>query len=151
MKLYIAGPMSGYPNMNFPEFHRVARWLHDMGFEVVNPAEKETKHGTHKPDPDKIPKAWGGNSDKTPAEVRKWDIEVLLECDGVVLLDGWIKSWGACLEAAVAQVCGMPLYEEPYSPNCRLTEIPSEWVIRARCGWLSGGHVDGSTDVLHQE
>jgi hypothetical protein len=39
MKLYLAGPMTGYPELNFPAFHAEAMRLRDLGFEIVNPAE----------------------------------------------------------------------------------------------------------------
>ena len=39
MKLYIAGPMTGYAELNFPVFHAEAARLRAIGFEIVNPAE----------------------------------------------------------------------------------------------------------------
>ena len=38
-KLYLAGPMTGYPEDNRPRFNQLARVLRDRGFDVVNPAE----------------------------------------------------------------------------------------------------------------
>ena len=45
MRVYIAGPMSGIENSNFPAFHAAAAELRALGHEVVNPAELN-------PDPD---------------------------------------------------------------------------------------------------
>ena len=39
MIIYIAGPMTGRPDLNFPAFHAAATTLRDAGFDVVNPAE----------------------------------------------------------------------------------------------------------------
>lgn len=39
MKLYIAGPMTGLPDNNYPAFHEAARDLRARGYEVANPAE----------------------------------------------------------------------------------------------------------------
>ena len=40
MKVYIAGPMSGYPDMNGPAFDKKADELRAQGYEVVNPASR---------------------------------------------------------------------------------------------------------------
>ena len=39
VRVYIAGPMTGIPQYNFPEFDRVATLLRAMGYDVVSPAE----------------------------------------------------------------------------------------------------------------
>lgn len=38
-RIYIAGPMSGLPAMNYPAFNTEAARLRALGFEVENPAE----------------------------------------------------------------------------------------------------------------
>ena len=38
-RLYLAGPMTGLPELNFPAFHAEAARLRALGYEVVNPAE----------------------------------------------------------------------------------------------------------------
>ena len=38
-RIYIAGPMSNMPSLNFPAFHAEAARLRGLGYEVVNPAE----------------------------------------------------------------------------------------------------------------
>lgn len=39
MRVYIAGPMTGLPEYNFPAFHAAAKAWRDAGWEVLNPAE----------------------------------------------------------------------------------------------------------------
>lgn len=116
MRVYIAGPMTGYPNYNFPAFHEAQRKLEEQGYTVVNPAAKESK-GDY-PDPDLIPLQWGGTrEDLDPGIIRNRDFQELLTCERIMLLPGWSFSWGARLEAAVAQACGMVLveiYMDPY-------------------------------------
>src|SRR5690606_26470176 len=38
-RIYIAGPMTGLPDLNFPAFHAEAARLRSRGVDVVNPAE----------------------------------------------------------------------------------------------------------------
>jgi hypothetical protein len=38
------------------------------------------------------------------------DIPALLQQDAIVLLDGWSRSHGACLERHLADVVGMPVF-----------------------------------------
>ena len=39
--LYIAGPMTGIPEHNFPQFMKAARYLRRRGYAVINPAEMD--------------------------------------------------------------------------------------------------------------
>lgn len=85
---YIAGPMTGYPEYNYPEFNRVAKQLRDKGLLVLNPAEMDGAVGTGHP--------WD-------FYLRR-DIALIAEKVGrVVLLSGWRDSHGATLEKAVAE------------------------------------------------
>ena len=38
-KLYLAGPMRGYPEDNYPHFNEMAAELRKLGYAVFNPAE----------------------------------------------------------------------------------------------------------------
>jgi hypothetical protein len=89
MKLYLAGPMTGYKGLNFAAFHAEAARLRELGHEVVNPAEIN-------PDPST---AW--------VDCMRADIKILVSCDSVALLDGWTASRGARLEHHIAMELGM--------------------------------------------
>ena len=39
MRIYVAGPMTGHPELNFPAFHAAATELRALGHHVENPAE----------------------------------------------------------------------------------------------------------------
>ena len=83
-RLYISGPMTGKPGLNFPAFIDAARNLREQGYEVINPVEI--------------------NSDPNAKweDCLKKDIEELKKCDVIVLLDGWHQSKGARVELGVA-------------------------------------------------
>lgn len=89
MKIYIAGPMTGYPELNFPAFHAEAARLRELGYEVVNPAEINV-------DPSA---GWSA--------CMRADIRELVTCDAVATLDGWSKSKGASLEVHIARELGL--------------------------------------------
>jgi len=92
MKIYLAGPMTGLPDFNFPAFHALAYRLRERGLTVVNPAEVN---------PDQA-MSW--------AECMRRDIAELVTCDAIALLPGWQKSKGALLEHHIAERLELKLY-----------------------------------------
>ena len=89
-RAYLAGPMTGLPELNFPAFHMVTAELRAAGLVVINPAEINA-------DP-----AAGWN------ECMRQDIAQLVTCDLIVVLPGWDRSRGASLEVFIAEKLGMP-------------------------------------------
>lgn len=90
-RIYISGPMTGVPDMNFPAFNAEADRLRALGFDVVNPVEINPKPAM----------SWH--------ECMRRDLAELLTCDTLALLDGWQKSAGAHLEMHVAHRVGMEI------------------------------------------
>ena len=91
MRLYLAGPMTNYPELNFPAFHAEAQRLRGLGLEIVNPAEINC-------DPNA---GW--------LACMRADIEQLVHCDGVALLPDWDRSRGARIERNLAKSLGLLL------------------------------------------
>lgn len=89
IRIYLAGPMTGLPELNFPAFHRAAASLRASGHEVVNPAEINV-------DPEK---GWHA--------CMRADIAELVTCDAIALLPGFERSRGARLERHIALELGM--------------------------------------------
>ena len=119
-RVYIAGPMSGIADHNFPAFFAAEDALSRMGYEPVNPARIDVEQGWDA--------AW-------PAEAyMKRDLPALLTCDAIALLNGWDQSRGALYEALVAMITGKDALRQ-------LERGPGQWErgwdgIDAR--WLVG-------------
>lgn len=96
--VYLSGPMSGYDDWNAPAFTEVRETLRSQGLTVLCPAEMSS-HGT-------FPRT----HEARPQHMRR-DVEKVLEADEVVVLAGWEKSRGACLEVAIALEIGIPVWD----------------------------------------
>lgn len=90
VKLYLAGPMSNYPDFNYEAFRSAAAHLRGLGYEVANPAEinPDTRIG------------WRASMLR--------DIPHVLTADAIALLPDWQLSRGARLEVHIAQELGIP-------------------------------------------
>lgn len=105
-QIYIAGPMSGIPDWNYPAFFSAEEALSSMGWVVKNPARKDEEMGYD----DTEAKA-GGDTALAIAkgtfnfrEAFEWDIKQILNGDAIYMLRGWESSPGACAEHATAVV-----------------------------------------------
>lgn len=111
MKIYLAGPMRGIPDFNFPAFHTAAAKLRADGHTVFNPAEKdEQKYGK---DALKSPTGNLRTIAKRGFSIRDalgndlaW---ICKHADAVALLPGWKKSKGATAEKATADALGLEI------------------------------------------
>jgi nucleoside 2-deoxyribosyltransferase len=108
--VYLAGPMSGLPEYNFPAFRAGARELRDdYRLTVLSPVEMDEAEGFDASHADAhiVP----GDADWSTFLAR--DVKVVADADvrAVVVLDGWENSQGAALETQVAQRLGKPVYE----------------------------------------
>ena len=88
-RIYIAGPMSGLPDFNYPAFNAEASRLRALGYHVENPATNPAQSD------------WPG--------YMRVAIRQMLTCDMVVLLPGWADSRGAILERSIAMKLDIPV------------------------------------------
>ena len=101
MKVYVAGPMTGIEAFNFPAFDFARDGLRFAGYEVVSPADLDRAIGF---DPTKNTL---DGFDKLAA-IRR-DIEAIIECDAIYMLQGWENSVGATAEFHLARWLGKVL------------------------------------------
>ena len=96
MRCYIAGPMTGLPQSNFPAFDAAAAALRDRGYEVVSPAELDNPEDRAIALADLPPrKTWG--------DFLARDVKLIADggIEAIVLLPDWQTSRGAKLEAFI--------------------------------------------------
>jgi nucleoside 2-deoxyribosyltransferase len=104
MKIYIAGPMRGYTDYNFPAFFDAAVLLQAEGWETINPAQIEIDNGFDKTTPEDM---------LTEEDLKVFilrDIQLVMSADAIIMLDGHRESRGAAVELAIAKYCGLPVY-----------------------------------------
>ena len=118
MKIYLAGPMRGYKDFNFPAFFKATEELRQQGHTVFNPAERDTS-------------VWGaerlksatGNEAEVAANLGLEGLTLARQCfladtqficvhaDAIYLLPGWEKSRGATAERALGEAIGLKIVE----------------------------------------
>lgn len=92
--LYISGPMTGYPELNYSEFRKTAKALRDLGWTVVDPSEH-----------------FEGRKDLPRHKYLAADVMSLINgCQGIVQLDKWFDSDGALLEAQLGLDLGYEFF-----------------------------------------
>ena len=99
MKLYLAGPMTGLPEHNAPQFRRIAEALRLRGHFVYDPSEMVPKGATYR---------------------QAMGLDLAWIChgaEGMVLLRGWRESRGAVVEEALARALEIPRWEYPDVPE----------------------------------
>lgn len=115
MKVYLAGPMRGYPEFNFPMFMKAAKGLRAQGMVVFNPAESDNeKHGTdiskgNKTGDESVAAAQHGFSLREALERDM--VWICRNADAIALLPGWQQSKGATAERALATALGLSVIE----------------------------------------
>lgn len=141
MRLYLAGPMTGIPQFNYPAFMEMAARLRAVSIDggsvdVISPAEMD--------DPE-IREASLASLDGAIATLathgQTWgdflarDVKLLADdgIEAIVVLPGWEASRGARLETFVGHaLCGLPVVTAAFSGgNVTLTHVPYLTLIRA--------------------
>ncbi len=109
-RIYLSGPMTGHPEHNYPAFHEaekiVAEQFPDVAIE--NPARN-----------------FNGETGLPRDTYLREDLRNLAKCDGIVMLAGWTKSRGSCMEYLIASELGIPCWSLGLGCNTSV-RIPGE-------------------------
>lgn len=107
-RIYIAGPMTGIEDFNFPAFNTAAQSLIEDGWHVENPADHGVVLGAE----------W--------EDYLAYDLTRLGTCGAIYLLPGWQASKGATLEVHIAQALGMEIFtaKGAIEPSGNAGELP---------------------------
>lgn len=109
LHVYLAGPMTGIAEFNFPAFDAAAAKLRDLGYVVFNPADNDRyKHGF---DPTGMTGSenvaeHGLDRRKVLADDLAW---ICAEADLVAVLPDWEIASGARAEVATARALDIPV------------------------------------------
>lgn len=90
MKVYIAGPMTGLPEFNYPAFFAAADVLTERGHQPINPARAEVREGCT---------SW--------LDFMRAALRDIADADGIALLPGWQDSRGAAIEYRLGHDLGL--------------------------------------------
>lgn len=102
MRIYIAGPMRGEPDLGFAALDKARDiWL-AKGWEVVSPADLDREHGFSPENPP-------GRDDMRFIFAN--DLHELCFCDAIALLPRWFRSRGAVVELQVAKLLRLQVYD----------------------------------------
>lgn len=91
VKVYVAGPITGIPNLNLVAFSEVTDNLRKQQYEVVNPHELCSE------------------KDKPWSYYMRHCVQALSRCDSIYMLAHWERSKGAVWEHRIAQMLEMPV------------------------------------------
>lgn len=82
--------MTGIPEFNYPAFEAAEKIVSAAGYEPVSPH--------------RAPKL------ETWKDYMRYDIKLLMDCDAIAMLPGWVNSKGAKLEFEIAHALGLNIW-----------------------------------------
>jgi len=96
-RVYLAGPMTGIPEHNFPAFMEAARELRRRGIKVYNPADRPFQRRLGMP----------------LEYYLGYELRAVCNAEAVVVLPGWEHSRGTQIETTVAYLLNKPVLVYP--------------------------------------
>lgn len=146
MRVYIAGPMTGLPQFNFPAFDALANSLRLAGHDAVSPAELDDPEdrAAALASPDGFMHG-GHHMNKTWGDFLARDVKLIADggIEGIVVLDGWERSRGARLETFVGFLCGL----RTYTWDATYHEFRKVSFLAMARGWLGKRDISFHTEV----
>ena len=111
MRIYLAGPMTGYPEFNAPAFRIAAKMLREQGHEVFSPVERNERvfgRDVHAECPTGSPAEAEAFGFKLREAMLEQLTYICQEAEAIALLPGFMNSKGAMAEWATAVALGLP-------------------------------------------
>lgn len=99
--------MTGIDQFNFPAFDKARDICLACGYEVVSPADLERNR-----------------SPRSYEENLRDDFRHLLECDQILMLEGWKTSYGATMEFVIAKAIGLKIHYQAEFPQFLFAQTP---------------------------
>ncbi|MGV0982813.1 MAG: DUF4406 domain-containing protein [Polynucleobacter sp.] len=90
MKVYISGPITGYADLNRLAFEEAKRALEALDYMPISPLDVCLT----------APDYWKWE------DYMRADIEAMMKCGAIMMLDGWEQSRGAKIEHDLAEALG---------------------------------------------
>lgn len=125
MKVYLCGPMRGYPAWNAAAFDRYAAEWEREGHTVLSPVARDRLGGLD---------LLAASKEELAAKAGDWvwmrqviaeDVEMICRVDILAVLPGWEASTGATVEVALALFLGLPVYSAVSRE--RIYPTPAPW------------------------
>ena len=123
MKYYLAGPMSGRPQFNYPLFDSVSWALRNLGYDITSPAEMDVEEvrAAAMANMTGVMPTTNEISGETWGDFLSRDVKLIADTlDAIILLPEWETSKGARLEAFVSVTVENPAWTvDPSTMNMR--------------------------------
>lgn len=128
MRIYISGPMQGYPRWNFDAFDAAERKWRDAGHKPISPANINRALGFDFSD-DRV-------DDEFIRRAIKIDMEIITGCDAIALLPGWEKSSGVAVELSLALYLGLGVYDAVTMQPYNTKSLRQPWIKKEQTNAL---------------
>ena len=116
--IYVAGPMRGYDNYNYPAFDRCARVLENQGWNVINPAELDRNAGKPSSDSHEFDPVNNYDDHEYMRDALRRDmVAICEECTAIYMMTEFETSRGAKAEWHLAKALGLDIYYEAPLPD----------------------------------
>lgn len=102
LRVYLAGPMRGLPEFNYPAFDEAKAEWESLGWSVASPASLDRAVGL---------KVDEGSDPAILRRAMSMDIACIYCATAIALLPGWEKSTGVAVELSLAKFLGLAVYD----------------------------------------
>jgi len=111
--IYVAGPMRGIVDYNYPAFDYRAKKLRAIGWSVINPAEMDRDISAPTSDPMVYDPTTNYEDQEFMRDALKRDLVAICdECTAIYMMADWENSRGAKAEWHTAKALGLNIFYE---------------------------------------